>query len=67
MKIICFEIISRHYNDLFIDHFKIEKTRKLIIRKSFLLTFYKNVDTYIKGCNVCLASKIVCNKLYKDF
>lgn len=26
----------------------------------------QDVEAYIKGCDVCLASKTVCYKLYKD-
>ncbi len=27
----------------------------------------KDIEAYVKGCNVCLASKIVCHKPYGDF
>ena len=53
-------------HDLFAGHFGIEKFWKLIARKYYWLTLPKDVETYIKGYNVCLASKAVCHKLYGD-
>ena len=34
-KMIGFELISKHYNNLLIDHFAIEKTWELIARKYY--------------------------------
>ena len=27
----------------------------------------KDIEAYIKDCNICLALKAICNKLYGDF
>lgn len=64
-KIICFKITSYYHNDLLINSFQIKKTKELVVGKYFKLTFYQDIEAYIKGCNVCLASKIVCYKPYK--
>ncbi len=60
------ELISRHHDDLLAGHFGIEKTRKLIARKSYWPTLRRDVEAYIKGCDVFLASKAVCYKPYGD-
>lgn len=66
LKIICSKLISRHHNDLLVDHFGIEKTQKLIARKYYWLTLQKDVKAHVKGCNICLISKVVCYKSYED-
>ncbi len=65
-KVIRLELISRHYDDSLTGHFGIEKTSKLIARKYYWLTLWQNVEAYVKGCDVCLASKVVCHKPYGD-
>ncbi len=65
-KVIRSELISRHHDDPLAGHIGIEKTRKLIARKYYWLTLQRDVEAYVKGCNVCLASKAVCHKPYKD-
>ncbi len=65
-KVICLELISRHYDDPLADHFSIEKTRELIARKYYWPTLQRDVEAYVKGCDVCLASKAVRHKLYGD-
>ena len=54
-KVICPELISRYYNNLLASHLGIEKMRELISRKYYWPTLQKNVKTYVKGCNICLA------------
>lgn len=66
-NIIHFEIISRHYNNLLANYFRIKKTKKLIARNYFWPTFCQNIETYVKDYNICLASKIVYCKLFEDF
>ena len=61
------ELISHHHNDSLAGHFGIKKTCKLLIRKYHWLTFPHDVEAYVKGCNVCLASKKVCHKPYDNF
>ncbi len=66
-KVIRSEIISRHHDDPLVGHFGIEKTRKLIARKYYWPTLRRDVEAYVKGCDVCLASKVVHHKPYGDF
>ena len=65
-EIIWTELISRHYNNLLAGHVGIKKTRELVARKYYWLTLCHDVDDYVKGCNVCLASKAVRHKPYGD-
>ncbi len=65
-KVIRSELISRHYDDPLAGHFGIEKTRELIARKYYWPTLRRDVEAYIKGCDVYLALKIVRNKPYGD-
>ncbi len=66
LKVICSELINRHHNNLFAGHFGIKKTRKLIARKYYWLTLRQDIKAYVKSYNVCLASKAVCHKPYRD-
>ncbi len=65
-KVICSELISRHYNNPLAGHFGIENTCKLITKKYYWPTLRRDVKAYINGCDVCLASKAVCHKLYRN-
>ncbi len=65
-KVIRSELINRHHNNPLADHFDIEKTLKLIARKYYWPTLRRDVETYVKGCDVCLAFKAVWHKLYGD-
>ena len=65
-EIIRIELISRHHNDPLAGHFGIEKTRELIARKYYWPTLRRDVEDYVRGCNVCLASKAVQHKPYSD-
>ena len=60
------ELISRHHDDPLAGHFGIEKTRELLARKYYWPTLRHNVEAYVKGCDVCLASKAVRHKPYGD-
>ena len=60
------ELITRHHNDPLDAHFGIEKTCKLLGRKYYWPTLRHNVEAYVKGCDVCLASKAVHHKPYGD-
>ncbi len=64
--IICTELISRHYDDLLARHFGIEKTQELIAQKYYWPLLCHNIETYLKGYNVCLTSKTVRHKPYED-
>ena len=63
-KVIWTELISRHHDDLMASHFGINKTRELIGRKYYWPSLKKDVEAYVKGCDVCLASKAVRHKPY---
>ena len=65
-KAICTELISRHHDDFLAGHFGIKKTCKLLAQKYYWPTLRHNVEAYVKGCDVCLASKAVCHKPYVD-
>ena len=65
-EIIQTELISRHHDNPLAGHFGIEKTRELIARKYYWPTLCHDVKDYVKGCNVCLASKAVRHKPYGD-
>ena len=60
------DLISRHHNDPLAGHFGIKKTYKLLAQKYYWATLRHNVKAYVKGCDVCLASKAVCHKPFGD-
>ena len=60
------ELISRHHNDPLAGHFGIDKTRELVGRKYYWPSMRKDVENYVRGCDVCLASKAVRQKPYGD-
>ncbi len=66
-KVICSELISKHHNNPLTGNFGIEKLRQLIARKYYWPTLQKDLETYIKICDVYLALKAVCHKPYGDF
>lgn len=66
-NIIYFKIISRHYDNLLANYFRIKKIKKLVARNYFWPTFYQNIEPYVKDYDICLACKIVCYKLFEDF
>lgn len=66
-EIICSKIISYHHNNPLAGHFGIKKTRELIAKKYLWPTFYQDIETHDKGCNIRLASNAVCFKSYGDF
>ena len=64
LEVIPIELISWHHDDLLAGHFHIDKTRELIGRKYYWPSLRKDVEAYVKGCNVCLALKTVRHKPY---
>ena len=60
------ELISRHHDNPLADYFGIEKTRELLARKYYWPTLRHNVEAYVKGCDVCLASKALRLKPYSN-
>ena len=65
-EVIRIELISRHHADLLAGHFGIETTCELEVKKYYGATLRHSVEAYMKGCNVCLASKAVQPKPYGD-
>ena len=63
-KIIKTELISRHHDDPLAGYFDIEKTQELVARKYYWETLCHDIKVYVRGCNVCLASKAVKYKPY---
>ena len=60
------EIISRHHDDPLAGHFGIDKTKDLVGRKYYWPSLRRDIEAYVKGCDVCLGSKAVRHKLYRD-
>lgn len=67
LEIIYSKIISYYYNNPLNSYFKIKKIWELVARKSFWPTFCQDVKVYVKGYDVCLASKAVRHKPYRIF
>ena len=44
----------------------LKKTQELVARKYYWEILCHNVEIYVKGCDVCLVSKAVKDKLYKN-
>ena len=65
-EIIRTKLISRHYDDLLAGHFGIEKTQELVARKYYWETLRHNVEVYVRGCDVYLASIAIRHKPYRN-
>ena len=65
-EIIKTELISRNHDNPLAGYFGIEKTQELVARKYYWLTLRCDIKDYVKGCNICLALKIVRHKPYGD-
>ena len=65
-EVIWTELISRHHDDPLAGHFGIDKTKDLIGRKYYWPSLRKDIEAYVKGCDVCLGSKAVRHKPYGD-
>ena len=66
LKIIRIDIISRYYDNPLTGHFEVEKTKELVVRKYYWPTLQADIDVYVKGCDVHLASKVVWHKPYRN-
>lgn len=60
------ELISRYYDDLLAGHFWIKKTQELVAQKYYYSIFYYDVKTFVNGYDICLTSKPVRHKPYRD-
>ncbi len=65
-KIVKTKLISRYHDDPLASLFGIDKTRELIARKYYWPTLRHDVEAYVTGYDVCLASKSVKYKPYGD-
>ena len=65
-EIIRSEVISCHHDNPLAGHFGIDKTREMVGRKYHWPSLTKDVENYVRGCDICLASKAVCHKPYRD-
>ncbi len=65
-EIVRTELISRHYDNPLAGHFGIDKIQELNGRKYYWPTLCHNIEAYVTGYDVCLASKAVKHKLYGD-
>ena len=65
-KIIRTKLISKHHDDPLAGHFGIKKTRELITQKYYWPMLRRDIKDYVRGCDVCLASKAVWYKPYGD-
>lgn len=66
LEIICLELINWYHDDPLAGYFGIDKTRELITKKYYQPILRYNVKAYMKSCNTCLASKVICHKPYKN-
>ena len=66
-KFIQTELISRHHNNPLVGYFSIKKTWELFAQKYYWPNLRHNVEAYVKGWDVCLASKAVRHKPYDNF
>ena len=60
------KVISCYHNDPLAGYFGIDKTRELIGWKYYWLSLRRDVESYIRGCDVCLTLKAVKYKPYGD-
>ena len=65
-KVIWTELIRCHHDNSLAGHFGIEKTCKFLAQKYYWPIFRNDVEAYVKGCDVYLASKAVCYKPYNN-
>ena len=63
-EIIRTDIISKYHNDSLVGHFGVKKTRELVARKYYWPTLHADIEAYVKGCDVYIASKVVRYKPY---
>lgn len=66
LKIVRSKLISRHHNDFFTGYFRVDKTRELINRKYYYPSLRKDVESYVKRCDIYLTSKAIRYKHYGD-
>ena len=65
-EIIRSKVISCHYNDPLTGHFGIDKTEELVGWKYYWPSLKRDVESYVRGYNVCLTLKAVRHTPYGD-
>ena len=60
------KLISWHHNNSWVGYFGVNKTKDLVGRKYYWVSLWIDIEFYVKGFNVCLASKAVKHKLYSN-
>ena len=60
------ELVSRYHNDPLVGYFGIDKTKELIGRIYYWPSLQKDIEDYVKVCDICLGSKTVRHKPYDD-
>ena len=60
------ELISRPHDDALERHFGIDKTKDFVGRKYYWPSLRKDIEAYVKGCDVCLGSNAVRHQPYRD-
>ena len=66
LEIIRSEVISCYHDDPLTGHFGIDKKKELVGRKYYWPGLKRDVESYVRGCDVCLALKAVRHKPYGD-
>lgn len=66
LEIIWTKIKSQHHDDPLAGYFEINKTWELVTKKYHWKTLYQDIESYIKRCDVYLASKMVRHKFYNN-
>ena len=56
-KAVWIKLISHHHNNALVSYFDIEKICKLLAKKYYWPSLQHDIEAYIKGCYICLASK----------
>ena len=59
-------VISCHHNDPLAGHFGIDKSKELVSPKYYWPSLKKNVENYVRGCDVCLTLKAIRHKPYEN-
>ena len=63
-EIIWTKLISWHHDNPLAEHFSIDKTKDLVGQKYYWPSLQRDIEAYVKGCDVCLGSKAVRHKPY---
>ena len=58
-------MLRRHYDDELIEHFKIKKTLKLLVRKYHWLNINIYVKSYVNICEICQRTKTPRHRFYE--